>query len=318
MTDTHRDPKVEEMIERFGAQWELVEVAPGDINWSPSKNHQTRTTVFDTDQLEHLRGLVAEGQVFPAGIGVRGEEGLEVVAGFHRGMAHEEAEVDWALYVVTGAEETELYYMALEDNSRHGLPLTKVDRARHAARLIDEMGLSVRDAAEKLGAAVSTVGRELNVIRFDARATKAGIDKGCGLERLAASSKFRLAQCTSRFDDEVFKAVVGAAISAGASTGNCQILSSRVAKCTSVDDVIDALALFTEEFSVPKSKNTDARSPRVPTEARRVAWEFLELDSDRLLDQVRPKEVGPLVALMARVEARAADLGALLKMEGPV
>lgn len=308
--EARRDVTAERLLERHALTWRLDLIDPATIDWAATRARQTRDTLVDPDLVDRYRANLAAGDQFPPAIAIPTVDGRhELLAGAHRAHAHEAEDVPLPAYVLTSPiDDLTAYLVAIEDNATHGQPLTNDERARHALRLIDELGLARDEAARRVGLSKHLVERTVHVRDFDRRASKFGLHTG-RIKALPATAKWRLQQSTARRPDAVFIEAVQTVRTIAATAEECVELASTISNAGDDAAVFQAIEDFEIGHHDDRTGTGTRPGGRRPAHAARdAARAFLDIDPDDLVASVLPADRAITVELIARLGARAAHV----------
>lgn len=147
------------------------------------------------------------GDVFPAIVVYRTNAGKYVVIdGNHRVAAALSTGYTLAAYVVNARKTPAqvIVMLTYEANTRHGLPTSQTERARHAVYLIENANETIKNAAARMNIATHYLSRFYSQYRADQRAHDTNVPEAQWRD-LHVGSRERLNSLT---DDDVFKAAV--------------------------------------------------------------------------------------------------------------
>ncbi len=255
-----RIPELEAWLDEAGLAWELRDVVVGRIDQLAGLTNQARLEPLDEDTVQRYAADMAEGAEFPPI--VLNAEGLVPVGGNHRvAGARRAGRPTLPAYVVEGLSPHLEWLLALEDNRRHGLPLSEAERVHHAVRLTNA-GESIAAAARLCGISPQKLQHHLDELhrmrRADERAARSGLS-GPDWEALAPSTRVRLAAITSA---KVF-AKAAALTAAGSITAS--EVGSLVGKLNGAESTADAMELL---IKLDQSGRTARGRGRPPTVGR--------------------------------------------------
>lgn len=169
-----RDLDLERWFTANHLTWSFDPAFPlSKIDRQASLAAQTRTESISTDVIDRYAADYAAGDTFPAfPITKRGRRHT-AVGGYHRLTACAQAErTTHPVYVIDQITDEQAHLLALEDNRRHGIPLSDKERAAHGLRLVDDHGYTQADAARAVGLSSNKLLRHLNARRGDERAAR--------------------------------------------------------------------------------------------------------------------------------------------------
>lgn len=247
-------PELEAWFDEHGLVWELVDVPVDQIDQLTGLTNQARLEPLDEETVERYAADMADGAVFPPI--VLTAEGLSPVGGNHRlAAARRSGREQLAAYVVSGLDAHHEWLLALEDNRRHGLPLSTAERAHHAARLVND-GETITAAARICGIPAHAVTRHLDKVRADQRAVATGVH-GPDWESLSTTTKQRLGGINH---DRVFAKAAQLCVS-GAITATD--VGATVGRLNAADTPADAMQLLValEEAALVQTSRPQGRPP---------------------------------------------------------
>lgn len=229
--------ELEDWFDSHGISWHLEQVPLEQIDHLAGLANQARLSPLDEHVVERYTADMEAGAVFPPIVVRRQRRKLIPVGGNHRCAAARKADVgSLAAYVVEGLTDELVHLLAIEDNRRHGLPLSDNERLFHAVQLVNA-GRTVVDAAAICGLPAHKLGRQMDARRGGERAVRLDAD---GWAALSVSAKARL---VSIRDDNAFTRVVRLAASGAIPAIELADVVSRINNGTSHQavELLDAL-----------------------------------------------------------------------------
>lgn len=272
--DVARIPELEEWMTARGIDWRFVpDVALDSIDTVAGLANQARFLALDDAVVERYAADYERGDRFPAlVIRVTGTRHVPI-GGNHRTASARRAQLTThPAYLVT-CSDTEAHLIAVEDNRRHGLPLTDEERIHHALALIDQETHTIPEAADACGVALPKLRHVIASHRTRKR---------CGRLQLAGWETFStttLSKLDSLADDEVFAATVDALASGSVLAKEVTDLVARLRERPTTKDALDLLVELTggaEGRVRPPSGH--------PPSAERYPRARLLIDLDRILN----------------------------------
>ncbi len=255
-------PELESWLSTRAVSWRLDPAVPiGAIDQLAGLSNQARLEPLDEATVERYAADMADGAVFPPVVlADDGSGALEPVGGNHRIAAALRAERSTIpAYVVSTSDARVLWLLALEDNRRHGRPLTTRERLHHALRLV-EQGYTATEAGRTVGVPASTLVRHGSAEKADKRAADLGVDPA-GWEDLSVSTRARLDAIEA---DRVF-AKTAAMCAAGTITG--AEIGGLVGRLNAADTGAEAMQLLVDLENAAKELTRRGRG-RPPARAR--------------------------------------------------
>lgn len=323
--EAYRDPVTERLLERHGIMTAIRWVPVDRIDWAATRARQTRDELTDDDVVDRYCAAIDNGDVLPAGIAVYGAEvgWFELLGGVHRAKALERAGVEWiALYCILSAasssasdvDEATLYLISIEDNATHGQALTNDERARHALRMVDELGISQTEAARRVGLSKNMIERAAACREYGRRAQRFGFQRN-QTTAIPATGQWRLQQATAKLPDTVFHEAVVTARNTNAGSTGCSELASIISSAKGDEDL--ALQLIEDYETAQRTSHrsngsTGGRAKDPTLELRDAARRFLDVDHQAAVDAVPATDRAVTLDLIARVGTRAARIATTL------
>lgn len=169
-------PELEAWFDTQGLTWELTTVDVDRIDQVAGLTNQARHEPLDRDVVERYAADMVNGDQFPPVVLHDDDGTLVPVGGNHRIAATMHAGIGTlAAYVVKSVTAEVEWLLAIEDNRRHGLPLSDAERIHHALRLLDD-GRTVPQAAAIVGVSENKLQRHVGAAKADRRAAELGVD----------------------------------------------------------------------------------------------------------------------------------------------
>lgn len=312
MDNRHSDPAVEALLERFDIDWTLEYIDPSEVDWEATGSLQTRDRFVDDDIVDRYQAAIEDGAILPAvlAMGIDGQTtgaiaGVALLGGVHRTKAWEAANAKVAAYVVGPLDPATAYMVSIEHNATHGQPLTDDERARHALCLIDEYGLTVADAARRVGAPRHLIGRARSAREYRRRAAKNAISTKPS-KAIPHTGQHHLADALAGLSDHAFVEAVLTARNVQAGAEGCIALAKQIRGADGETAVLQAIEDFEVTYrpdgSKPGGKTRPAHTMRATARA------FLEAATDAAVDDVADQDIVITLELIGRVGARAATV----------
>lgn len=145
-----RQTDLEAWLDSIETAWSYVdELDLAAVDEKASLRNQARLEPLDDDTVERYAADMARGDAFPPIIVRAKGDRLVVLGGNHRYHAAKRSKTAISAYVVDCTDEQALR-ISYEDNRRHGLPPSVLERCRQGAHLV-ALGYSVAAAARVVG-----------------------------------------------------------------------------------------------------------------------------------------------------------------------
>jgi ParB family chromosome partitioning protein len=145
-----------------GTEPELAHLAVDQIHASPRQPRKR----FESEAVSGLaQSIRAQGLIQPIVVRPRLEGGYELIAGERRWRAAREAGVATVPAVVREADDRDTLLLSLVENVARE-DLSPVEEARAYAILIDELGLSLGEVAERVGKSKPTVSNRIRLLEL--------------------------------------------------------------------------------------------------------------------------------------------------------
>lgn len=231
-----RSELVERQLADKGVNYNLTEIDIELFDEERSRHNQARiASPLIPSVVETYVAAMDRGDEFPPLIAYQARGGkFVVIDGNHRLSAAKAAGLTkvWA-YVVRADTPSELITMlTYEANTKHGLPTSEAERARHAVYLIENAGESIKHAAARMNLSSTYLSKHYAKVRADNRAGENGIPDSRWHE-LHPTTRQRLNTLGA---DEAFKATTEYAIKARLNTEETDRLVVRINKIGSVTE----------------------------------------------------------------------------------
>lgn len=243
-TDTARIPELEAWLDIHGVPWRLAGALPIDqVDAVAGLANQARLTTLDEATVDRYTADMEAGAAFPPIVVRQHGNKLVPVGGNHRiAAARKAGRHALAAYVLPRLSDDVIHLLAIEDNRRHGLPLSDEERLYHAISLVNG-GRTNAEAASICGIPSSKVGMQVTANRGTRRAINLDAD---GWAALSTSAKARLAAITS---DDLFTRVVPLAASGAIKAIEVTDVVSRLNAATPdrAAEMVDALEADAQE-----------------------------------------------------------------------
>lgn len=200
----NRRPDIEKYLDSRGVQYEFIsDLSPARFDRDRSLHNQARLgKPLDMEVVKRYAAAMEAGEQFPPVLANEERGKLVILDGNHRLNASIDVNVPLDAYICTAATKT-LMLLTFEANTKHGLPSSEDDRLHHALFLMDN-GLTLKEAATRLGISQSRLRKASTYQDADRRADDAGILRN-HWDAIPGSSRIRLAMINT---DEGFKAAV--------------------------------------------------------------------------------------------------------------
>lgn len=194
------DPRIEKLLDRSGATWELVEdfdLTSVDVN--ASRSNQVRIVPINAEVVAQYVAAMERGDEFPPIIVAINDDSTWLIGGNHRHTSAVESETSLDAYVVSNPTEVQAKTIAFGDNATHGLPTTQREKLEHAVWLLRNADASFEEAAELVGLSRSMVVREVETQDASRRAVQLKV--GADFLKLAPTTRWRIGSIA---DDSLF------------------------------------------------------------------------------------------------------------------
>lgn len=311
----HSDPKVEALLARLSIDYIITWIPTGQLNWEATQALQTRDQFIDEDLVTQYADAMADGAKFPAVLAMpMGEGTYGLIGGVHRSKGWIQAGDEFVpAYVIDRQDATVVYLLSIEHNTTHGKPLTTAERCRHALALIDEHGMSMAEAARKVGTPLHNVQRARSVREYKRRAQPFGFTVS-ETKAIPFTGQHHLADALAGYEDTVFVEAVQTARNTKAGATGCIELAKRIRAC--VGDELAALSAI-EDFETGYYTTDDEGEGDTPPTGKRnpaanmraAARAFLEAATDDAVVDVDQHDLKITFDLMTKVAQRAVTIG---------
>jgi hypothetical protein len=238
-----RNTEVEKALNDRGVSYELMEIDVGLIDVVRSQANQARIqSPLVQSVVETYIAAMTRGDEFPPLI-VYKARGAElkyvIVDGNHRLAAATGANLKsiWAYVVADNTPSELITILTYEANTKHGLPTSEVERARHAVFLIENAGETIKNAAARMNLSPAFLTRHYTGVRANNRAGAAGINQGRWFD-LSLAVRTRLNTLKA---DETFGACITYALKARLNATEIEELVTRLNKEGSVTEQLTIL-----------------------------------------------------------------------------
>lgn len=236
-----KNEAVEKQLADKGVSYTLDEIPIEMFDEERSRNNQARiASPLVPSVVETYVAAMNRGDEFPPLLSYLAKSGKYIVIdGNHRLSAAKAAKVEklWS-YVVDPTTPSEMITMlTYEANTKHGLPTSEQERARHAVYLIENAGESIKHAAARMNLSTEFLSRHYNKIRADNRAGENGIPDARWHE-LKPAARARLNALTA---DETFKAATEYTVKARLTTEETDKLVVRLNRVGSTADQLKTI-----------------------------------------------------------------------------
>lgn len=256
-----KNEAIEKQLADKGVAYSLAEINLEQIDEERSRNNQARiATPLVSSVVETYVAAMQRGDEFPPLLTYKLKSGdrYVIIDGNHRYVAAKAAGVKtlW-VYVVAQDTPSELITMlTYEANTKHGLPTSEAERARHAVYLIENAGESIKNAAARMNLSQSFLAKHYTKVRSDTRAGQCGIPEARWHE-MSPSIRARL---NSLSIDETFKAATEYVIKVRLNTEETESLITRLNKEGSV---VEQLRLINQEEQANQTRIRDVVSGKL-------------------------------------------------------
>ena len=275
-----RRPDLETWMADQHIAWSYEPADLAGLDMAASLLHQARVEPLNGDVVDRYAADMARGDVFPAILVVRHPDGDVVIGGNHRVAGARRAGIaTLPAYVIEAATDDQILLLTIEDNRRHGLPLTEPERLSLAVKLVAS-GRSQADAARVCGLHQVKVGRAVVIADADRRAARLAV---AGWESLASSCRVALQAID---DSSVFHAAARLAIDHRL---NAVTISALARACNAADSATAALALLGRERErLDEGTGSRAKGPGRPSQRVQLSGALgtiALLDAAKVLEQ---------------------------------
>ncbi|HXH58446.1 ParB/RepB/Spo0J family partition protein [Iamia sp.] len=248
-------PELEAWLDAHQVTWELVpDIDILSVDVVAGLANQARLTSLNEDVVDRYAADMAAGARFPPVVLNRVGGRLIPVGGNHRLAAARRAGVaTLPAYVLDEVDDTTVHLLAIEDNRRHGLPLTDEERLHHAVHLT-QTDHTPAEAADVCGISLNKLHRHLRANNASRRAVRLDVD---GWAALSVTAR---AQLDSITDDAAFAHIVRLAVDGTVLAGE---VGPVVARVNAAVDVAAARRLLTdlERASAGRTRRGVGRPP---------------------------------------------------------
>lgn len=235
----NRLPELEDWLSANAITWRYEPaLSLADIDHMTGLANQARLQPLDEHVVDRYQADMEAGAMFPPIVVRRHRRKHIPVGGNHRCAAARKAGVPHlAAYVLESITDEQVHLLAIEDNRRHGLPLTDDERLYHGVQLVNSGRHTTVDAARICGIPAHKLGRQLDANRGAQRAIRRDVD---GWAALSTTSR---AKCVSIQNDAVFARVVPLIANGTILAAEVQDLVARINEGTveQATELIDAL-----------------------------------------------------------------------------
>lgn len=258
-----RNGALEEWLDGHDIGWRFEPAFPlDDVDVAASVLHQARTEMLDETVVERYAADMARGDVFPAILVLEHGKRSLLAGGNHRvAGARSAGRSTLPAYVLGDVADDVLLELTIEDNRRHGLPLTESERLRVLVRLVNLGGRTQTEAAAICGVSQVRASRALALDRADSRARRLDVEGWTGL-----TATIR-AYCDRVVSDDVF---IAAAEFAARRRPGPHAIEDLTRACNAAIDVDAALGLVEAEDAYSASGRRGAPLPSAGRPSARV------------------------------------------------
>lgn len=300
MTDTPKaTPSTEGWLDSLGVTWRLLDVPLKEVDPIRSVQNQARKVAVDPDIVERYADDMLAGDQFPPILLHHRTKTsrLVVLGGNHRFAAKGKIGAEAISGYVIDCDDETAVRITYEDNRRHGLPPSDLERADHAAHLMAAMGWKREAAARAVGISIGKLNRAIDTQRTEARVIELGVDIQA-FAQMPTTSRWRLGAIKA---DPIF---AGACKLAGDAKLTGDAIYKLVTALNATRSEADAQRIIDAERSKNATKIRDRRHRgRVTKTARELAF-----DAALILSNIKPVDV----ARSCVTPAQRRELGNLL------
>jgi hypothetical protein len=230
-----RNDAIEKTLADKGITYELTNIDISLFDVARSQANQARIqSPLNNSTVETYVAAMSRGDEFPPVLAYKmaRTERYVIIDGNHRLASALSAGLKtlWAYVVAPGTSAEMITVLTYEANTKHGLPTSEAERARHAVYLIENAGETIKAAAARMNLSTTFLTRHYNKIRADQRAGLLGIPDARWYE-LSVSARHRLNTIKA---DETFEAAAKFAIKARLNADEVDTLVTKINKEGSV------------------------------------------------------------------------------------
>lgn len=242
-TDTYSPNRILELeawLDRNSITWELVDELPVDeIDHIGGLANQARLQPLDEEVVDRYAADMEAGALFPPIILRRAGCALIPVGGNHRTAAARKAKRPTLPAYLVDVDDEHAHLLAIEDNRRHGLPLSDEERLYHAVQLANGGKHTAAEAAKICGLTTAKLQTQLAANKGAARAIHLDVDGWAALSTTAR------AKCGSINNDSLFARVVPLVANGSILSNEIADIVSRIntAEWPKAVELVDALEL---------------------------------------------------------------------------
>lgn len=308
MDDPYADPALVAVLDRYGIDAPRAVINLDTIDWDGSARWQVRGDGIDTEVVARYTVALERGELFPAvlAVGPDADGRHQILGGQHRAEAARAVKADALEVYLLDVDEADpglLRRVAIEHNTRHGVPLSNPDRVRLALELIAD-GMARKQAAHIVGLSEPRISQAVAAVEAGDRAARLGI--GYCWEPFNGSVRYRLAVMTRKRSDTVFVELVTTTARLALTTDDLADLADRLKTCRADFEVIAELERFeTDRRQTPGPAGGGAVNHAA--KARRIATDFAALDPGDVAARVEPEDFERTLRLLKGSARRIAE-----------
>lgn len=289
-----RDAETEALLNKCNVDYSFdPEVPLSRIDKLKSLQNQARLEPINQEVVDVYTADLNRGDTFPAVILLDpgGRAKLRILGGNHRYFAHEAAGLKTIRAYVVRAEPEVALRITYEDNRKHGLQPSLMEKIMQAIHLIDT-GWGVREAAASVGVPEARISQERSMVKASRRAKDLQIDSE-RFNALPKHTRYALGQIRS---DPVFEEATSLTFDARLGVDDVKALCLRLRAARSDNDAMQILGLEREELQ-NRIQRTGGGKIRKPRTARAVVMVALK--------EIRHKAVSDVLSSSPTPEAKA-------------
>jgi ParB-like chromosome segregation protein Spo0J len=309
-----RRPDVEAWLTERAVDWKFEPDFPLErIDQKLSLANQARLEPLDHEVVDRYASDMKRGDKFPPLLvldpGGKGKKRL--LGGNHRLFAHRIAGHETAPVYLVKAEPEMAMRLTYEDNRRHGLPPSDMERIVQAIQLT-ETGWTLEAASACVGVSAARVSQERTMVKAARRAKALGVDEQA-FKSLQKWSRYHLGRLRS---DPVFIEAANLVIKAKLGTEEVKAFVTRLMEAKSDNDAMQMIGIEEEGLQnrIQKSGGGKIRGKRTPRGVLLTAMRDIRNRDPEAIVSSTPNEARP--GLRKEVDAAIEHLVAVRKALG--
>jgi hypothetical protein len=178
------DTALEGWIDTHGASFALQRLRFDDIDQKASLSNQARFKALDETVVLNYAAAMERGDQFPPIVVFVSAGRFVVIDGNHRVAAADLIGTKaMDAYVLTNLSHQQIQTMTFEANARHGLPTSNEERIQHGLFLVENGGITIREAAALVNVSVNLLTKEATSARADRRFATLNVDRWTNIAR---------------------------------------------------------------------------------------------------------------------------------------